>query len=307
MMKYARQIYAVKRKSTDGTKKTLAVDMHLFLPGETEDDCPMTLHAGYSRFVFILMNVNGYQKIIPKANFAINDVRFLVQKTQWCNTLLWKHMYLSGPQLDTSSSVNTNSPAYTCKIAGKFAQKTPAEILMAEGENGKQILQRHVEWLQKNGNAKYAKMNESQINAINDGIRLFNEGKLNATIVKAVAPHFMLFDSGRKFFRGEKKGDLFRTYQLKVEFDAGLNYPYQVTIQNSWNSVTVLEDGSCRIGGENVDAQSVSIKLSAAEWTGLAETMKARLEQFEINNFTKQSRIMEDNCWKPDSNFKKGA
>lgn len=306
MMKYARQIYSVKRKTTDENKneikKTLAVDMHLFLRGE-EDDCPMEMHAGYSRFVITLMNVYGFKKTIVKSNFSVNDVRFLSQKTKWCNNILWDHMYLSNiPQ--TTSNMDMSSPAYTCKIAGKLcAQKTPAEILMAEGEEGKEKLKRHVQWLQENGNPKYAKMNNSQIEAINEGIRLFDEKKLNATVLKTAAPHFNLLDTGRRYFRNEKKGDLFHTYQLKVDFDAGLNYPYSITIQNNWNSVIFQDDGTCRIGSENEDAQTISLRLSAAEWTGLVEAMHVRLDQFETCNFAKQSRIMEDNAWKPIHNY----
>lgn len=296
-MKYPRQIYSIKRSKkteTSVTKSTLSVDMKLYLP--EEDDSPMEMHAGYSLFSITLINVNGTQKIAPHANFPIKDTRYISQKTEWCNTKLWDYTYSK----QSEQTTNNNSPAYSCKIAGKFNQKTPVEILLEKGDNGKKELELHCSWLKEHGSEKYAKINQAQIEAIQEGIELYNNHSINSNVAKTVTPDVILYDSGRKFFRSEQKDGLFKCYQIKITFNAGMNYPYLVSIHNSYNTVTILPDKTCRIGGENKFPQTANIRLTAVEWTSLIEVLNARLNQFEIANFAKQCRIMEDNSWKPE-------
>lgn len=313
-MKYPRQIYVVKRPSI-----TLACDMRLFLP---DGDMPMTMHAGYSVFSIALLTHNEGKLVNPRVNIPVKDLNFLCQKTEWCNQQLWSYMHqpiwlkniekpiqkitgwLKNALKITEGGCNTNSPAFTQKLAGKFANKTVVEVIKEKKEAGIEELKTHANWLAQNTEPKYKKGNDAQIAAIKDGIFLYESGQLNDVEVDESSSNFVVYDSGKKFFRGEKKDGLNKCYYIKVTFNETLNYPYTVYIQNSYNSVTEQVDKTVRIGTENLYPQTAIMKLSASEWTGLITTMKDRCFQFELSNFARQYRIMEDNAWKPEEQYR---
>ena len=149
-------------------------------------------------------------------------------------------------------------------------------------------------------NPKYEKINMQQISLIKDTIRFYQEGRLKKSENSSSGNEIVVYDSGIKCFKNERLNDLVRCYNIKVIFDVGKNYPYKITIYNSYNKIKEMPDRTLRIGNDNVNPQNVSMMLSVEEWTNMIDIMSRRVLEFETCMFSAQKRLMDSISWKPN-------
>lgn len=331
-MKYPTQVYKVARKNA-----TLGVDFHLCNQQEiNEKMTPMEIHAGWSRYVLTILFKNEENKYASiKANLPQGDVDYLYEKTNYANNYLFERhnkrpteerlekkqgeilvllknigniCFKALKQLNPEAkapnkkAVDTNSDAFTITLQ-KY-KTSPVQVILNLGqEEGFKALKQQISWLEQNiFNPKYKENNEKHIAAIKEAMRLSQEGLL--TDLELTDANICLYNSGKKYFRGEKKGNLFKTYSIIINFDSSKDYPYEINITNSFCSVETQTDKTVRIGTENEDSVTRAIKLSAGEWTNIIKTMVRRKEQFEMLNFKNMMKIMDEYSFKPNTNIK---
>lgn len=327
-MKYPTQISKVARKNA-----TLGVDFHLCQQQEiNEKMTPMEIHAGWSRYVLTLLFKNEDNKYASiKANIPQGDVDYLYEKTNYANNYLFeknnkrpsetrlekkqseilnlmknignlcfktlKHLNPEA-KMPKSKAIDTTSDAFT--ICLQKYKTSPVQVILNLGqEEGFKALNQQISWLEQNlSNPKYKENNTKHIVAIKDAMKLSQEGLL--ADLELTDTNICLYNSGKKYFRGEKKGDLFKTYSISINFDSSKEYPYEINITNAYCSVETQTDKTVRIGTENEDAVTRAIKLSAGEWTNIIKTMARRKEQFEMLYFKNMLKIMDEYSFKPN-------
>ena len=290
---YTNQICPAEVRRVGDKISVMSIDQFLCLP---EDEMPMKLTADYSRFVVVLMNnqteTGGMQN--PTANIKLNEIPGIYHKTKWCNEKFWEYEL-------RNISQEENSPAYSVKLTGKMAGKTPVQILTELGDTGVQTLLAQKKWLESNLSGKFAESNKQQIGAIDEAIGLFKTGKMKKD---CIIPQIMVNEPIRKFFR-EKKSiggkEYNKVYVIRITFDIARKYPYTVSIKNSYNSIETAEDGTKRIGNENLEAMSGEIKLTVGQWTNYVDIMYRRLMEHEVVHYAyqeKKANMMKNNSKK---------
>ena len=302
--KYPKQITGAEARNVRGIKTTLTVDQLLDVP--TEKDSPMIMFAGWSVFRIVVMSNNNSEKLMknPMANITIEEVPYIYEKTKWCNQKLWELEWSGSKNKRLENTDTPNTPAYTVKLAGRFSGKTAAQYLAEKGSEGEKDLLKQKEFLSNNLHGRYAESNKAQIEGINDAINLMKQGKLNAVKSEDIVPQILVNEPIRKYFREKKEIDgktYNKIYELRITFDAGRQYPYTVSIKNSYCSVIERPGELSTIGSENLEPSYGEIKLSAGKWLHYIETMRNRMLEHEITHYPEQERIMRKYSWKPEA------
>lgn len=264
--KYPFQICTIKRRSV-----VLSVDAKL--SSSEQKDAPLELHDPFSRFVVTI--VNGMKKTYPKANIPIKDIPFLCRAGDCAIRAL-----LSGRDKGTppSGASDGKGLAYTERLTGIFAGKTPAEILVNPSRRGDLIKQR--EWLKSNL-PKYPN-NQRGIDAIDDAVRLLDAGELSC--VEAGGSNtlaFPVYSAEYKYFRTKDKEGNNLCYQVKILFDSSKNYPFEVTIENFYAPVRDNKIVFNKAKGKTKEV----ISLSNSEFVFVLDRIKVTKEAFENKVF----------------------
>ena len=207
------EVLAIKR-----TSSTLGVSA--FFSEPDKDTSPLK-NSSYDRFEFVYLD--SKDKTAVKGNMKVTDVESFKMRLQSSVDVLAK--------MENKPSVEGNtSPAYTVQLTGSFKGKTVVQIL-TEDAGQKEALLKAKKWLEDNL-AKYPN-NSKMISAIDEGMKLLSEGKLNSSPVETSGVKFDLYKGDMKFYRQKKneKGDNL-CHQLTIRFDSSRKYPYAVTIDN---------------------------------------------------------------------------
>lgn len=181
----------------------------------------------------------------------------------------------------------TDGPAYTVRIAnGNLKGKTPAEVLI-EDAAGKKALLSQREWLAKNME-KYP-ANKTQVEAIDQAIRLFEEGKLSGAAASTAAPAsgrtINLYEAKyRPLTRRQKENGKCLVYEIVINWTIGNDYPVSVKVQNYYAPVIKNE----KTGMLNVKASEAEDKvqnemlLMAKEWNNVLDRIYDNMLQFKV-------------------------
>ena len=142
---------------------------------ENEEE-PLTLHSRkFSRFSFLIINQD---KKAATANLNVKEMFGFLAKSRFAmqQEMLYRFNV-------TDAKEEEELPlAYTVTIAsGSLKGRTPADVLLNDGEEGKKLLNNQYTFL-KNNLAKYPK-NKTQMDAIVNASQLLKEGKLDADAV----------------------------------------------------------------------------------------------------------------------------
>lgn len=297
---YPKQTVDAESRTVKGVKTTMAIDQALDVP--TEDDSPMIMYAGWSGFKIVIMNDNNPEKVMknPRAHISTKEIPNIYHKTLWCNQKHWE-LECKGNSLDDADT--PNSPAYTVKLAGKFAGKTAAQFLSEKGPEGKAQLLSQKKWLEQHLTGQYAASNKEQVAGINDAIHLMEQGNLGKVKSNNI-PQIIVNKPVKKYTREKREidGKIYnRVYEIRITFDAARQYPYTISIKNAFCSVVERPGELSIIGNENLDPSYGEIKLSEDRWLQYIETMRNRMLEHEITYYPKQERIMRKYSWKPDT------
>ena len=301
MYQYPYQVAsAFSRNPKKKITTTLAFEAHLSLEEgkiDSAEECsinPLEMHAGYSRFTVCMIRkdeAKGTRAVVTANIPAKDDVDAIVARTRACENILATYEFNKASATATSEQAKT--PAYTVAISmGSLKGKTPAQALIEDPNNKKALIEQY-KFLQSKL-AEYP-ANQKQMDAIEEAVKLFNNGKLTAEDTAAPAASERSVDVYNASFKPLKStldsdGKVL-VYSVSIKCWPGRNYPYEVTVKNS----------RCRWDGQVAHPQSgdqhdeVTIYLPEDKWYGIVADMERTLQSFVLCNFLKQS-VKADNA-----------
>ncbi len=278
--KYPAQMCSFKRKN-----KVLAIDCHL--DRQAEDDPPLQMHAGWSRYGMSIIDKSKESTIVATANIPYSEAIVVAHKMLVvCDDFLIgrdKTASKANEQYDGAENESAAAYAVTFK-AGSLKGKTPGEVI--QSENGLKTIESQIAFLQANL-AKFPD-NQKVIDACNTAISAFKAGTLEAAqdnprngTLKWVHRTPIKFLEKRK----NKDGKCFiYAYTITCDYEK-TDYPWQIGIVNGYADITRKEDGSVNISSKVSDRLETSVNLSNDEGIYLAKRMEMTISEFEMVNF----------------------
>lgn len=274
--------------------QTFFVLNELTLPTCDDGSEPLTFHHDtFSRFKFVIINAD---KKATTANIPVSAIPGIFENAKTHNFLQKINAAISSePKSDSVS------PAYTFVIpSGKLRGKTPAAALVENPEVNKQLLENQIVWLQQNIN-KYPK-NATQIQVIEEALKLFESGNLNAkTNVKTQPTATILYQTGvRPLVRRKRDDGKCFVYEIVITWNDKAVKPIEFTIRNYYAPVVQMENGLLNVmAGSRVDEVKNIFSLTIDEWFWLEHILESQIRTFEnmyaINMYNKANQAEKFN------------
>lgn len=282
-------VYPNQIKSIVRSKKTLGVDAFLAEPRTVDGQSPLELHAGFSRFVFTIIDSTTGKKQFVHANIHPEEIDLIRQKTELA---IKKHFEVKNEIVNGPNE--SLSKAYTVLMTSRdIAKKTPAQLLIEDPAN-RTKLEAAKKWLEDNI-SRYPK-NREQIEAIDDALDLLDLGELKSN-VKPVSKVIDLYREDTKIPNSKKLNPSFHNktlvYSISICCEPGKDYPFAVNIMNCYATPKRTSTGG--IVAEMATAEgknSFSILLTESEWNKLISKMDRITKMFEEKNFNKLYDVM---------------
>lgn len=244
-------------------------------------DEPLTLHSkSFSRFHFAMIDS---EKGSVTANINIRDIFGLIKRSE----------YAFKKDLESAASNDgaTISPAYTVMIpSGPLKGRTPADVLINDGETGAELLTNHYYFLEDNL-AKYPK-NQIQMDAIMEAFDLRDANKLDSS--NAQKKEVVLYSSGlRPLIRKKHKNNpnLSFVYEITIKWYLGTEYPVAVQIKNYYAPVIQKPDKTLNVQVKNRDPNSLietSFSMTYGEWAYVIHMIETSIRLFESSIYRKK-------------------
>lgn len=276
-IEYPNQVGSIVR-----SKKTLGIDAFLATSQTQKGQSPLELHAGFSRFVFTIIDRTSGTKKFVHANISPDEIDLIKKKSD----LAIERIFNLKNGL-ASEEKQELSPAYTVAMTSReLAKKTPAQLLNEDPAN-KSKLESAKKWLSDNL-SRYPN-NKTQIDAIDDAIKLFDDGKLKKDITVA-SKIIDLYKVDTKIPNSKKLNAKYNNktlvYSISICCQPGQDYPFAINIMNCYASTKTTSTGG--IVGEMSTAEgkeTFSILLTESEWNILITKLDKITRMFEEQNF----------------------
>lgn len=244
---------------------------------ENEEE-PLTLHSRkFSRFSFLIINQD---KKAATANMNVKEMFGFLEKSHFA----MQQEMLS--QFNSGSNEEEELPlAYTVTItSGTLKGRTPADVLLNDGEEGKKLLNNQYTFL-KNNLSKYPK-NKTQMDAIVNASQLLKEGKLDADAVgKGQTKRISLYSSGlRPLVNRKNNAGMSFVYELTVDWLLGEKRPLMITIVNYYAPVIKKDDGMLNVQVKQRDQTTLrnnTVNLTFEDWAYVQHMIETDIERFE--------------------------
>lgn len=244
---------------------------------ENEEE-PLTLHSRkFSRFSFLIINQD---KKAATANMNVKEMFGFLEKSHFA---MQQEMLF---QFNSGSNEEEELPlAYTVTItSGTLKGRTPADVLLNDGEEGKKLLNNQYTFL-KNNLSKYPK-NKTQMDAIVNASQLLKEGKLDADAVgKGQTKRISLYSSGlRPLVNRKNNAGMSFVYELTVDWLLGEKRPLMITIVNYYAPVIKKDDGILNVQVKQRDQTTLrnnTVNLTFDDWAYVQHMIETDIERFE--------------------------
>lgn len=233
---------------------------------------PLTFHHDtFSRFKFVLISK---EKRPATANVPVNELPAIFQKIR---NLSLRDML----SVQKQKSEPSKSPAYTTTInAGTLKGKTPAALLLEDAQTNKRLLINQKNWLESNL-GRYQR-NAAQITAIEDALRLYEAGQLNAEESKAGFQAETVYSSGMRPLIRRKCGDKYFVYEISIRWDGASEKPVEIDIRNYYAPVTRTEKGLLNVKAREREGEIRNvISLTLEEWLWVEHMLESNIRTFE--------------------------
>lgn len=183
---------------------------------------------------------------------------------------------------------SSNHPAYSYRFRmGNLKDKSPAEVLLEQGNAGLEALQNQRNFLEKNA-AKY-KSNRDGMAAIDDAFNLYNAGLLSNEEASANTTQvYTLLKEEKCMGQYKVRNDgrcLYKT--VKITWTLGADAPVHVELYNVYTGFSVDPKTKLPIPNGNKDRNSElrgNLNLSVHDWMKLVARCEYRLELFLEEN-----------------------
>lgn len=244
---------------------------------ENEEE-PLTLHSRkFSRFSFLIINQD---KKAATANMNVKEMFGFLEKSHFAMQQEMLYQFNSGSNEEEELPL-----AYTVTItSGTLKGRTPADVLLNDGEEGKKLLNNQYTFL-KNNLSKYPK-NKTQMDAIVNASQLLKEGKLDADAVgKGQTKRISLYSSGLRLLVNRKNNaGMSFVYELTVDWLLGEKRPLMITIVNYYAPVIKKDDGMLNVQVKQRDQTTLrnnTVNLTFEDWAYVQHMIETDIERFE--------------------------
>ena len=244
---------------------------------ENEEE-PLTLHSRkFSRFSFLIINQD---KKAATANLNVKEMVGFLEKSHFAMQQEMLYQFNSGSNEEEELPL-----AYTVTItSGTLKGRTPADVLLNDGEEGKKLLNNQYTFL-KNNLSKYPK-NKTQMDAIVNASQLLKEGKLDADAVgKWQTKRISLYSSGlRPLVNRKNNAGMSFVYELTVDWLLGEKRPLMITIVNYYAPVIKKDDGMLNVQVKQRDQTTLrnnTVNLTFEDWAYVQHMIETDIERFE--------------------------
>ena len=252
--------------------QTFFVLNELTIPECKDGSEPLTFHHDtFSRFKFVLISK---EKRPATANVPVNELPAIFQKIR---NLSLRDML----SVQKQKSEPSKSPAYTTTInAGTLKGKTPAALLLEDAQTNKRLLINQKNWLESNL-GRYPR-NAAQITAIEDALRLYEAGQLNAEESKAGFQAKTVYSSGMRPLIRRKHGDKYFVYEISIRWDGASEKPVEIDIRNYYALVARTEKGLLNVKAKEREGEIRNvISLTLEEWLWVEHMLESNIRTFE--------------------------
>lgn len=244
---------------------------------ENEEE-PLTLHSRkFSRISFLIINQD---KKAATANMNVKEMFGFLEKSHFAMQQEMLYQFNSGSNEEEELPL-----AYTVTItSGTLKGRTPADVLLNDGEEGKKLLNNQYTFL-KNNLSKYPK-NKTQMDAIVNASQLLKEGKLDADAVgKGQTKRISLYSSGlRPLVNRKNNAGMSFVYELTVDWLLGEKRPLMITIVNYYAPVIKKDDGMLNVQVKQRDQTTLrnnTVNLTFDDWAYVQHMIETDIERFE--------------------------
>lgn len=248
---------------------------------ENEEE-PLTLHSRkFSRFSFLIINQD---KKAATANMNVKEMFGFLEKSHFAMQQEMLYQFNSGSNEEEELPL-----AYTVTItSGTLKGRTPADVLLNDGEEGKKLLNNQYTFL-KNNLSKYPK-NKTQMDAIVNASQLLKEGKLDADAVgKGQTKRISLYSSGlRPLVNRKNNAGMSFVYELTVDWLLGEKRPLMITIVNYYAPVIKKDDGMLNVQVKQRDQTTLrnnTVNLTFDDWAYVQHMIETDIERFESGTY----------------------
>ena len=259
-------------------KSTFAVLDGLTKADIENEEEPLTLHSRkFSRFSFLIINQD---KKAATANLNVKEMFGFLEKSHFAMQQEMLYQFNSGSNEEEELPL-----AYTVTItSGTLKGRTPADVLLNDGEEGKKLLNNQYTFL-KNNLSKYPK-NKTQMDAIVNASQLLKEGKLDADAVgKWQTKRISLYSSGlRPLVNRKNNAGMSFVYELTVDWLLGEKRPLMITIVNYYAPVIKKDDGMLNVQVKQRDQTTLrnnTVNLTFEDWAYVQHMIETDIERFE--------------------------
>ncbi len=287
-------------------KQTISLDFALSDAMEDPNTPVLMMHSPFSRFILTIVDNSGVATKYPKANIRASEVPLLEQKYNNAAAERFRRMNHLGEYRGTDAGADSaaaTSPAYTVAIRmGEFKGKTPAELLIEDGNNAFK-LERHAQFLGGANLAKFPK-NQEVIDAINEALALFRGNKLTGEAAKSATAGIQR-DSITIFseeFKIMSVNDPAKRMVAKIYISCEMNLetnPWKIQIENT---LYPFINGAVAWDNPNHRPEPPTIctaYLTDAEMAAMISAMKNLKFIFESKSFNKAMAFVKENAWSP--------
>ena len=280
-------------------KQTFFILNELTTPEYKDGSEPLLFHHDtFSRFNFVLINED---KKAATANVGVKAIPGIMRKIQ---NLYLKEMLSER----TVKGESAKSPAYTTAIsAGKLKGKTPAELLLENPQENKPLLIRQKAWLESNL-AKYPR-NNSQIEAIEEALRLYEEGKLHQEETGGGYHTEIVYSSGmRPLIRRKRADGKCFVYEITIRWNGGADRPVEIEIRNYYAPVIQKDSGLLNVmAKDKADEVRNTISLTTDQWFWIEHILETNIHTFESLCAAKNYKMALEEERKEKEMVKKGG
>ena len=273
------------------SKKTLIFENMLSPYNANEDDKTSPLQFYHKVFSRFKMTIIDETKHAMSGNINSNAIPGIASRTAYAINRHLDTIY------NTAAGNDDASPAYTVKItSGIYKGRTPADVLLKDGQNGKDGLNRQYVWLKSNL-SKYPN-NKTQMDAIREAATLLMKGELEEKTIQPQQP-IVIYDSGfRPLVRKQREDGLSFVYEVHITCNPGNNYPIVVEIQNYYTNVKTLPDGRLNVeGGSKTDIQISQMKMSTDDWSYILYMLQLNMRAFEATHMISFCKAAEADAY----------
>lgn len=266
MMKNPKECVCIQKN------QTFFVLNELTIPECKDGSEPLTFHHDtFSRFKFVLISK---EKRPATANVPVNELPAIFQEIR---NLSLRDML----SVQKQKSEPSKSPAYTTTInAGTLKGKTPAALLLEDAQTNKRLLINQKNWLESNL-GRYPR-NAAQITAIEDALRLYEAGQLNAEESKAGFQAKTVYSSGMRPLIRRKHGDKYFVYEISIRWDGASEKPVEIDIRNYYAPVARTEKGLLNVKAKEREGEIRNvISLTLEEWLWVEHMLESNIRTFE--------------------------